>query len=197
MGTGAILRSVRTLGAHWSLRVASAGFGLAGALVLVVTGTSQLNAPAFADASSALSIHTASMDGPSARPLAHVLVPGLPRAQCTSVVYGGERVTHLRLFGIGTPTAGSADRWVSVTIESRAGGPGTGCLASNTWHRLYQGTLAELPKSWLGGLADRQLEAASNTTATFRVTYLLAENAPQQMQGRPCAVSLTWEARAL
>jgi hypothetical protein len=140
------------------------------------------------------------------------LKPGATDSKCIAVTYTGSLANEVRLYTAVTEADGAADgalldSHLTVTVEydTVTTGAFSGCGDFVSEGTIYTGTLAAMAAAHSNFGNGRALGSANGATAwtpatnnkrVFRITYLLATNAPDTVQGDSAQATFTWEAQS-
>ncbi|OZD54516.1 hypothetical protein CH252_08915 [Rhodococcus sp. 06-1477-1B] len=124
--------------------------------------------------------------------------PGDGGANCITVTATGTLASQVRLYAAdASSTAGLADHLTLRVEQGTGGGFGTcdGFAAQST---VFDGRLSGFTgahSSFGSGAATWSPVGGQNEARTFRVTWTLADDAPNSAQGGTASTSFVWEAQ--
>jgi hypothetical protein len=195
-GRGSLRRAL-TIGAAVAVLVA----GSASAAYAAFTALTASSGNAFGAGSVALSDN----DGSGAMFSMPSVTPGATATSCIRVTYDGTLPADVRLYGT---ASGALAQYIDLTVTRGADSAGfgdcSGFQADPTDYTgagagvVFDGTLADYPTSWAGGLVDPAAVGGGETWTSseahdyrFRVTI---RNAPGAW-GQAATATFRWEAR--
>lgn len=130
------------------------------------------------------------------------LKPGSTGEKCIVVSSTGSLPAVVKLYGTGSATTKALSSSLNLTITQGSGGSFGSCTGFNpasTGASVYSGTVAGFASAATGYASGVGSWTTAGGTAaesrTYRVSYSLADNAPDSTQGGTASLGFTWEAQ--
>jgi hypothetical protein len=130
------------------------------------------------------------------------LKPGSTGEKCIVVTSTGSLPAVVKLYGTGSATTKALSSSLNLTITQGSGGSFgscTGFTPASTASSVYSGTVAGFASAATGyasGVGSWTTTGGSTAESrTYRVSYTLADNAPDSTQGGTASLGYTWEAQ--
>ncbi|WP_154097644.1 TasA family protein [Microbacterium testaceum] len=124
--------------------------------------------------------------------------PGDGGTTCIAVTSTGTLASQVRLYADEvTGTAGLADHLALTIVQGTGGGYGT-CTGFTAQSTVFDGSLAGFTgahSSFATGAATWSPTGAEAESRTFRISWTLADDAPNSVQGGTASTALVWEAQ--
>jgi len=124
--------------------------------------------------------------------------PGDGGTNCIAVTSTGSLASQVRLYADDVSgTAGLADHLVLRVEQGTGGGYGT-CDGFTSQSTVFDGRLSDFTgthSSYGSGAATWSPAGGAGETRTFRITWKLADDAPNAVQGGTASTSFVWEAQ--
>lgn len=124
--------------------------------------------------------------------------PGDSGTNCIAVTSTGSLASDVRLYAADArTTAGLSDQLVLTVEQGTGGGYGT-CAGFAAQSTVFDGRLSGFTgahSSFATGAATWSPTGTASETRTFRITWKLADDAPNSAQGGTATTSFVWEAQ--
>lgn len=124
--------------------------------------------------------------------------PGDGGANCITVTSTGSLASDVRLYATDAAASAGLDGQLELTIEQGLGGGYGSCDGFAPETTLFAGTLAGFTgshSSFSDGIAAWSPVGGGSDARTYRVTWKLADAAPNTVQGGTATTSFVWEAQ--
>lgn len=129
------------------------------------------------------------------------LKPGSTGEKCIVVTSTGSLPSVVKLYGTSSATTKGLASQLNLTVTQGTGGSFgscTGFTALSSGSAVYSGTVAgfgSAATSYATGVGSWSPTGSASESRTFKVSYSLADNAPDSTQGGTAALGFTWEAQ--
>ena len=130
------------------------------------------------------------------------LRPGSTGEKCIVVTSTGSLPAAVKLYGTGAATTKALSSSLNLTITQGSGGSFgscTGFTALSSGAAVYTGTVADFASAATGynsGVGSWTTAGGSaSESRTYKISYTLADNAPDSTQGGTASLGFTWEAQ--
>jgi len=124
--------------------------------------------------------------------------PGDGGTNCIAVTSTGTLASQVRLYAADVSgTAGLADHLILRVEQGTGGGSGT-CDGFASQRTVFDGRLSGFTgtfSSYGSGVTAWSPTGGGSETRTFRITWKLADDAPNAVQGATASASFVWEAQ--
>ncbi|MBD8479726.1 TasA family protein [Microbacterium sp. CFBP 8794] len=124
--------------------------------------------------------------------------PGDGGENCVTVTSTGSLASQVRLYATDVSTTNGLADHVTLRVEQGVGGSAGSCAGFSAQSTVYDGRLAGFVAthtSFADGAATWSPTGENIDARTFRVTWQLAGDAPNSVQGGTAATSFVWEAQ--
>ena len=130
------------------------------------------------------------------------LKPGSTGEKCIVVTSTGSLPAVVKLYGTGAATTKALSSSLNLTITQGSGGSFgscTGFTALTSGASVYTGTVAGFASAATGYSSGAgswtTAGGAASESRTYKISYSLADNAPDSTQGGTASLGFTWEAQ--
>ena len=130
------------------------------------------------------------------------LKPGSTAEKCIVVTSNGSLPAVVKLYGTGAATTKALSSSLNLTITQGSGGSFgncTGFTALSSGASVYSGTVADFASTATGYSSGAgswtTAGGAASESRTYKISYSLADNAPDSTQGGTASLGFTWEAQ--
>ncbi|MFJ4036496.1 hypothetical protein ACIPVB_00305 [Microbacterium sp. NPDC090007] len=123
--------------------------------------------------------------------------PGDGGSNCIAVTSTGSLASEVRLYAAPGGADGLSEHLSLIVEQGTGGGYGT-CDGFTAQTMVFDGRLSAFTSahsSFADGAATWSPSGSGSETRTFRITWQLADDAPNSAQGATAATSFVWEAQ--